>query len=154
GSIADPHPPSGNRSADLDQEIGVSRGHSRIDIPVYGHGCQRLPTRMVRRERVWLGSVAISHCNATRDERQQLLTLTGLFLLRLAGWLALAERQGLFERLAHFGEALVVEVMDALVALGAEVDQFDITTHVSDSLRSDERSGSGAVRSPCASWLS
>jgi len=51
------------------------------------------------------------------------------FRLVLRLFLRLAQRHGLLERLAHFIQALVVEVMDTLGAFGIEVDQFVVLAH-------------------------
>ena len=49
------------------------------------------------------------------------------FVLRL--FFSLAQRHGLFERLANFIEPLFIEVMNALGALGIEVNQFVVLAH-------------------------
>ena len=54
------------------------------------------------------------------------LALLG-FLARLL--FSLAKRQHLLEDLAHVIEFFVVQVMDALAALGRKVDQIIVATH-------------------------
>ncbi|MNJ30951.1 hypothetical protein D3C77_255680 [compost metagenome] len=44
-------------------------------------------------------------------------------------FLGLAQRHGLFERLAHFVQAFFIEVVDTPGAFGTEVDQVVILAH-------------------------
>ena len=57
---------------------------------------------------------------------------------------ALAQRQYLLEHLAHLVEALVVEVVDTLVALGGEIDQLVVIAHSGNRIRRKVRFRRGA----------
>ena len=54
---------------------------------------------------------------------------SALFRLVLRLFLGLAQRHGLLKSLADFIEAFFVEVMNALGALGTEVDQLVVLAH-------------------------
>ena len=54
---------------------------------------------------------------------------SALFRLVFRLFLGFSQRHRLFERLAHFIQALVIKVMHALGALGVQVDQLVVITH-------------------------
>lgn len=62
--------------------------------------------------------------------KRQKTQRTGLSFFRFLGFLlGLGQGQRLLESMAHFIEFSVVQVMNALAALGIEVDQFFIVAH-------------------------
>ena len=76
-----------------------------------------------------------------RVDLRQVSALLGLALGLLLG---LADRQDLLEDLAHLVEALVVEVVDTLVALGGEIDQLVVIAHSGNRIRRKVRFRRGA----------
>src|SRR3990167_6721235 len=67
-----------------------------------------------------------------------------LFRLALAALLALGQGQRLLECLTHLVELLVMQVVDALAALGAEVDQLVVVAHDGDRIKRNVRFRRGA----------
>jgi uncharacterized protein (UPF0264 family) len=66
---------------------------------------------------------------AITDLRQEIAGNSALFGFVLRLFLGFAQGHGLLECLAHFIQALVIEVMHALGALGIEVYQFVVLAH-------------------------
>lgn len=81
--------------------------------------------------------LAAVHSEQTAGVSALLGFVLGLFL-------RLAQRQNLLEDIAHLVEALVVEIVDALVALGGEVDQLVVIAHSGNRIRRKVRLRRGA----------
>src|SRR5471032_3449673 len=63
------------------------------------------------------------------DPYQESVGVSALFRFVLWLFLALAQRHGLFERLANFIQALFIEIMDTLGPFGIKVDQLVVLVH-------------------------